>query len=253
MALSRTPNKKFRTVGLALLLATWAARPRNAEEFEALLDAQAVPEARRKQLRDAFRLGGVVYFLADTRQYATRSATIPPDRMTREFLRAISAERLYLRGVARELVLRETNVDEFAAKARAAIEAAIWDAALLLLGPLLYSLPAILNTVLELIRRQIAFFDNLLAQVLSGQQAMDGTLLRRLMMYAGGGWAAMGEVARQLAYADGFREERNILGIAEHCGGCVGETARGWVPIGTLIPVGERDCLSNCLCTMEFR
>jgi hypothetical protein len=31
------------------------------------------------------------------------------------------------------------------------------------------------------------------------------------------------------------------------------EAERGYVPIGTLIPIGERDCLGNDKCSMLFR
>ena len=53
----------------------------------------------------------------------------------------------------------------------------------------------------------------------------------------------------------GFDLERNILHPADHCtggGSCVEETNRGDVPIGDLIPIGGRICLSNCKCTITF-
>jgi hypothetical protein len=49
-----------------------------------------------------------------------------------------------------------------------------------------------------------------------------------------------------------FLFEANVLGVAEHCAQCLEETDRGWVPIGTLVPVGERICLANCKCRLAF-
>lgn len=47
--------------------------------------------------------------------------------------------------------------------------------------------------------------------------------------------------------------ERNLLGIADHCAGCIIETKRGWVPYGTLIPLGQRDCKAGCRCTIIYK
>lgn len=57
--------------------------------------------------------------------------------------------------------------------------------------------------------------------------------------------------AEQLA-PEGAMYERNIRHARDSCGGCIHETARGWVPIGTLVPTGYRDCRGNCLCSLEY-
>jgi hypothetical protein len=49
--------------------------------------------------------------------------------------------------------------------------------------------------------------------------------------------------------------EWNVLHPADHCegvGSCIEQTARGKVPIGSLIPVGDRRCLRRCHCTIEY-
>lgn len=53
--------------------------------------------------------------------------------------------------------------------------------------------------------------------------------------------------------ARGFNEERSILHPADHCSQCVAQAALGWQPIGSLIPIGRRECVSNCRCTMTRR
>lgn len=253
MALRRTNNRRFRTVPLALLLASWADRPRTTDEFDALLLARSVPAADRDVLRRAWVSGGIVFFLADSGRFASRQGAVAPPVLEREFERALGGERGHFRDLARRLMAGETTLDAFRAEAARMIEETYWEAALLLFGPLLYSLPGIMNTVLELIRLQLAYLDRLISDLQSGRQLLDGSFLRRFAMYAGSGWAALQELARQEAFMDGKREERNRLGVAEHCGGCIEETEKGWVPIGTLVPIGSRDCLSNCRCHMEFR
>ena len=51
----------------------------------------------------------------------------------------------------------------------------------------------------------------------------------------------------------GFDEVRSRLTIAEHCQGCVDEADRGWVPISTIVPIGQRTCKMNDRCFLEFR
>jgi hypothetical protein len=56
--------------------------------------------------------------------------------------------------------------------------------------------------------------------------------------------------------------ERNLLGNAEHCQpdprrphipDCPSLTRKAWVAIGTLPPIGERLCVWNCRCEIEYR
>lgn len=53
----------------------------------------------------------------------------------------------------------------------------------------------------------------------------------------------------------GFTLERNVLTPADHCEGsdsCIEQTARGDVPVGELVPIGSRICLSNCKCFLVY-
>ncbi len=62
------------------------------------------------------------------------------------------------------------------------------------------------------------------------------------------------EAARRAKASEVFTEERNVLGATDkHCEGCLAETARGWVPIGMLMPPGERNCMALCKCRYAFR
>lgn len=52
----------------------------------------------------------------------------------------------------------------------------------------------------------------------------------------------------------GYRDERSHLEEgAEHCGGCLDAAGQGWQPLGSLTPIGERDCRTGCRCTFEYR
>ncbi len=253
MAWTRAKRRRSRTVPLALLLTTLSERPRNQEELERLFDAQATPEHHRVTLRRAFRDGFVVFYVLSLGSYATRESVLSENDLTNDFVGALRGVRFYLRTLAASLVAGEIDISEFERRAREEIEQAIHDAAMLIAGPLYATMGTLMALVLDAIGRQMQWLSMLVADILSGRQPLNSSLLRRLSMYAGAGWSSLQEMQQMMALQMGYTQERNILAPAEHCGGCLEETGKGWVPIGTLVPVGSRDCLSNCLCHLEFR
>jgi DNA-binding phage protein len=91
-------------------------------------------------------------------------------------------------------------------------------------------------------------------QVADGTAPLDGRFVTRAAMYGGAALGTYYRVAGDAARAAGLTEEINVLGPTDHsCAVCVAQTALGPVPIGTLVPIGQRTCLGNCLCTIEFR
>lgn len=106
----------------------------------------------------------------------------------------------------------------------------------------------------RLIRQQYDFLRAWSAQLAGGQAPVDGRMVARARLYAesaNGTYAAVR--ARDMREA-GFQTERNRLMPGENCDGCVAEDARGWVPIGQLIPVGHRlPCRVNCRCRISYR
>jgi hypothetical protein len=78
-------------------------------------------------------------------------------------------------------------------------------------------------------------------------------VIARAEMYALAGASESFEGGRRQAATEvGYRFERNILAASEHCQGCLDETAKGWVALGRLVPVGQRLCLTRCYCRLQF-
>lgn len=104
--------------------------------------------------------------------------------------------------------------------------------------------------------RQLGFFENLVAQLQSGKQRKDGSLLTRLALYGNAGWSTFENGTRDLLQEDGQggpTEERRVLANVEHCVDCVEYAALGWQPVGTLPPIGDSVCRANCKCHFEYR
>ena len=82
---------------------------------------------------------------------------------------------------------------------------------------------------------------------------LDGRLLVRAEMYIQAGRGIYHHFDEDEQRRRGRTEEKNVLGVADHCEGCLAEDARDWVPLGELVPVGDRLCKSFCHCSVEYR
>jgi len=102
------------------------------------------------------------------------------------------------------------------------------------------------------IKEQYKFLGRFAKQIEEGLP-LDGRFFNRVKLYAQSGRATYHALEREEQAKRGKEEERNILGGRDHCVECVGQAKLGWVPIGTLILVGQRICKSNCRCHAEYR
>ena len=102
-------------------------------------------------------------------------------------------------------------------------------------------------------KREYQYLATFAAQVKSGEQRLDGSLVARANLYAQAPRGTYHAIEERGMQAQGKTEYRNILGPADHCEGCLAETAKGWVLIGELTPIGQRLCLSNCRCGITYR
>lgn len=105
----------------------------------------------------------------------------------------------------------------------------------------------------QIVRREYDFLRTFAKQIASGEQKLDGTLARRAGLYGQQGRPTYLAFWDNTAAQRGFDEERSVLQPAEHCTECISEDAKGFQPIGQMIPIGQRICRSNDRCLKEFR
>lgn len=86
-----------------------------------------------------------------------------------------------------------------------------------------------------------------------GGLTLDGRFLNRAAMYAKAARPFYHDLHAANVEAAGYDQEHNVTHEAEHCQQCLDMSALGWVPIGTCIPIGQRTCLGNDQCTMEYQ
>lgn len=100
---------------------------------------------------------------------------------------------------------------------------------------------------------QYEFLDRFAEDIRTGKQPLDGRYVARVRQYAQSARGTYEAMRGRVAGLAGLDEERNVLAPGDYCAGCLGENKRGWVPIGSLVPVGRRLCRSNCRCYLRFR
>jgi hypothetical protein len=113
--------------------------------------------------------------------------------------------------------------------------------------------PDDLAHISDLIDRQYQFLRNMGNDIETGKQPMDGRLLARVRLYAHAARGTYEDVVRRLARIGGALQERRVLGVADHCVGCLQEYGKGWQPIGTLRDIGDTPCRTLCRCHFIFK
>lgn len=103
------------------------------------------------------------------------------------------------------------------------------------------------------VRSQYAYLRGFAADLAAGRQKLDGQALARTTLYAEAGRQTHRAAEQRAARQRGLLEEMNRLGAADHCPGCLSQSSRGWVAIGSLVPCGSRECLTRCHCSLQFR
>lgn len=112
--------------------------------------------------------------------------------------------------------------------------------------------PAVMNQIAYLTQKQYAYLNAFAMQIPKGQP-INGRFFQRIEMYINASRNTTEETRRRIFEQAGYDEEKNLLGDAEHCEACVEATDAGWVPLGSLPAIGERLCLTNCVCEIIFR
>lgn len=104
------------------------------------------------------------------------------------------------------------------------------------------------------LRRQLALLDRFAGDLASGTAGSVATALARARLYVQhAARQAANAGRRRVAVLRGATRERNVLHARESCAGCLVETARGWVPLGELVPVGQREpCRQFCRCSIVY-
>lgn len=165
----------------------------------------------------------------------------------------IDAETVKIRDLSQSLVDGKINLVEWQIGMEGILKPLHVAMALSANGGIKNSSPADIGYIGSLLKEQYKFLRDFTKQIKNGQQKLDGTLVARSALYTQAARSTHEKVRQRAAKNGGVQEERSILGVADHCTLCVQEAKKGWSPIGSLLPIGQRTCGPNCRCTFQYR
>lgn len=123
--------------------------------------------------------------------------------------------------------------------------------------------PAEVATIGDVIAYQYGRMQRFAEQVEKKHASADtpGEIEARVKLYNAAAYPTFEMARAAAADAAGMDEELNVLSAVEHCQAkpesivpdCPSQTRLGWVPRGTLAPIGRRLCGNNCRCSIEYR
>lgn len=162
-----------------------------------------------------------------------------------------ASERIAALG--RQLLAGEVSLAEWQAGCMRTIKHSQVAAATIAHGGAARMTPSAYGAVGAQLRSQYGYLRTFAEQIADGRQPLTQGLVARAEMYGQQARAVFEREYGRDQQGRGYRSERNVLHSAEHCASCRAESARGWAPIGSLVPVGRRTCLSRCRCTISYR
>ena len=192
----------------------------------------------------------------DARAYSYRDGAgrFVSDRQVREALDgALDAHTKTVRALGESLRAGRISVAEWQTGMARAIKNAHLYSAAAARGGWQNMTPADYGRAGQKIRAQYGYLRDFAAQIVDGRQPLDGRFLQCVDLYGQSGRVTYHATERREMEVRGMTEERNVLHPSDHCPGCVDESARGWVPIGSLVPIGSRDCRTRDRCTVAYR
>jgi hypothetical protein len=146
-----------------------------------------------------------------------------------------------LEALAQQLVDGKITVAQWQAAMREYIRIIHVDAAAIAMGGRQNVTQSQWGYIGSLIKKQYAYLDNFVQDILDNPQAwLNGRLFVRMQLYERAAWGTFEQVIRRQMEAMGYDEERRVLGMADHCfvTGTLVKTPSGDKPIEK-IRIGE--------------
>jgi hypothetical protein len=227
--------------------------PRTDEEFERWLGEQ-MDDGEGERKRRWWALG-ILFFFTSWRYITMDNDTVPPSQVRAILDRTLANARNDMRALCDSLRGGGLSLADWQVRMTDLIKTIHMAAAVLARGGFGRMSPDDWARVQDRIREQISYLDNFASQIASGQQRLDGTLCRRMLLYLEAGRGTYHDIERNLMEDRGYDEFRNRITASESCSECIEMSDMGWVPIDSsaMVPIGSRICNKNCKCYYEYR
>ena len=159
-----------------------------------------------------------------------------------------------IENITRELIDKKINITEWALQFKQELRNGHNAMAMIANGGREQMTPQAWGKAGAVIKNQFKFLDNFTRQIENGDIAITDTIIARARMYGSALYPSYVSAVKEREILAGATEERSVLTPADGwCNGCLEQAALGWVSMGELIPLGDRQCLTLCRCGYETR
>lgn len=198
-------------------------------------------------------VSGVVVWDEARMRYASKGRAIkwPAIWKALDKVREVGKSRVTV--LSEQLAAKTINLDRWLILVRDEVKTMHTLAAGIAQGGVAQMSPADLFRLQRLTKEQYGFLQSFHMQLADGTQPFDGRFVLRTKMYIDASHRTASETQRDQMAMAGFEEEKNIIEEGENCEGCLDAEGQGWVDIGTLSSPGERECVTNCRCFLDYR
>lgn len=248
----RQLDSKYRYLDKAVAVPDPALFPRSEDEFLYLMSTQDVEEEDRSVLLALFAAGAFILWREWDNVFSSSTTIMRYQEIQQQWRRTTKANAEYHRRLAQQLAAGAITLEAFSSLMATSITDAAASSAIATWG-INWQSNGILKAIHDdYVAQELNWLSRFVAGLLDGSILFDGNLMRRAAMYGLSAYVLFTSLQELWATTSGYTHEQNVLGIAEHCDGCIAETGKGIVPIGSLAPIGTRDCLSNCRCRILY-
>jgi hypothetical protein len=190
-----------------------------------------------------------------TGRYRDSKGLFVPRLMVRKSLdRVAAASGQRMRIMGQQVSKGEVSLADFHVAMRTEVKSAVLNNAAAAKGGYAQLTQSDYGRIGNEVKRHYTALDKFVTELYGGV-TKTGTagFASRVQLYFNTARAFYYKFDREAQETAGMTQERNLLHPAEHCAECLAMSAIGWVAIGTLVPIGERECVGNDRCTMEYR
>lgn len=164
---------------------------------------------------------------------------------------AVDSSKEKIGKLTQRLVDGKINVSAWHEAMKAEIKAAHRAAAMLANGGKLDARAA--GRLGAALKAQYKFLGNFARQIENKEIPLGARTVARARLYAQAVMTTYQKAKVARAQAAGVEMYRLVLAPAEHCPECLADSQLDFVPIGSLADIGQRECMSNCRCSWEYK
>lgn len=188
-----------------------------------------------------------------TGRYRDEAGRFVPERLVREAVDRVTDEAsARLAALSDRLAAQEIALSTWQREAMAIVKDAHLAAGIAAHGGTASMDQHTYGAIGHQIRDEYQYLQHFAEAIANGSQPMPG-VSARAQQYGQATRSTFEGIRARDDLLRGMDEERNILHASESCQQCRDIAAMGWQPIGSLPPVGSRQCRSNDRCSITRR